>query len=255
MTTEEYVRDKRFEVIGLAIKKNDKATKYVSDAELIKRLLTHIDFSDCAILCHNTMFDGAILNWHYGINPKVWFDTMCMSRALHGVETSASLKAVAERYGVGVKGNEVHNAKGKRRADFTDEETERYGEYAKNDVDLTYKLFKIMGSKFPRSELKLIDLTLRMFIEPTLELDLGLLEQHLEDTKERKDKLLRDANVTDKKDLMSNQKFADMLRALGVEPPMKVSMTTGKETYAFAKSDEDFKALQEHAYREVHRYC
>jgi DNA polymerase len=240
------VRDKRFEVIGLAIKKNDKATKYVSDAELIKRLLTHIDFSDCAILCHNTMFDGAILNWHYGINPKVWFDTMCMSRALHGVETSASLKAVAERYGVGVKGNEVHNAKGKRRADFTDEETERYGEYAKNDVDLTYKLFKIMGSKFPRSELKLIDLTLRMFIEPTLELDLGLLEQHLEDTKERKDKLLRDANVTDKKDLMSNQKFADMLRALGVEPPMKVSLTTGKETYAFAKSDEDFKALQEH---------
>jgi len=246
MTTEEYVRDKRFEVIGLAIKKNDKATKYVSDAELIKRLLTHIDFSDCAILCHNTMFDGAILNWHYGINPKVWFDTMCMSRALHGVETSASLKAVAERYGVGVKGNEVHNAKGKRRADFTDEETARYGEYAKNDVDLTYKLFRIMGSKFPRSELKLIDLTLRMFIEPTLELDLGLLEQHLEDTKERKDKLLRDANVTDKKDLMSNQKFADMLRALGVEPPMKISMTTGKETYAFAKSDEDFKALQEH---------
>ena len=57
-----------------------------------------------------------------------------------------------------------------------------------------------------------------MFIEPTLDLDLGLLEQHLEDTKERKDKLLRDANVEDKKDLMSNQKFADMLRDLGVEP-------------------------------------
>jgi hypothetical protein len=114
------------------------------------------------------------------------------------VETSASLKAVAERYGVGVKGNEVHNAKGKRRADFTDEETARYGEYAKNDVDLTYKLFKIMGSKFPRIELKLIDLTLRMFIEPTLELDLGLLEQHLEDTKERKDKFVMPMSPTRK---------------------------------------------------------
>jgi len=246
MTTEEYVRDKQFEVIGLAIKKNNKATKYVSDPGLIKRLLSHIDFSDCAILCHNTMFDGAILSWHYGIKPKVWFDTMCMARALHGVETSASLKAVAERYGVGVKGNEVHNAKGKRRADFTAEETARYGEYAKNDVDLAYKLFKLMGAKFPRSELKLIDLTLRMFIEPTLDLDLGLLEQHLEDTRDRKDKLLRDANVTDKKDLMSNQKFADMLRDLDVEPPMKISPTTDKQTYAFAKSDEDFKALQEH---------
>jgi len=246
LTTEEYVRDRQFEIIGLAIKKNDKSTKYVSDPGLIKRLLSHINFSDCAILCHNTMFDGAILNWHYGIKPKVWFDTMCMARALHGVETSASLKAVAERYGVGVKGSEVHDAKGKRRADFTVGEAERYGEYAKNDVDLTYKLFKIMGAKFPKQELKLIDLTLRMFIEPTLDLDLGLLEQHLEDTRNRKDKLLRDANVTDKKDLMSNQKFADMLKDLDVEPPMKISATTGKQTYAFAKSDEAFKELQEH---------
>ena len=246
MTTEEYVRDRRFEVIGLAIKKNDKSTKYLSEPGLIKRLLSHIDFSTSVILCHNTMFDGAILSWHYGIKPKAWFDTMYMARALHGAETSASLKAVAERYGVGVKGNEVHNAKGKRRADFTDEETARYGEYSKNDVELTYKLFKIMGAKFPKQELKLIDLTLRMFIEPMLDLDLGLLEQHLEDTRDRKDKLLRDANVTDKKDLMSNQKFADLLRDLDVDPPRKISPTTEKETYAFAKSDEDFKALQEH---------
>ena len=246
LTTEEYVRDKRFEVIGLAIKKNEKKTKYVSDPELVERLLTHIDFSQCAILCHNTMFDGAILAWRYGVKPKVWFDTMCMARALHGIETSASLKAVAERYGVGVKGTEVHNAKGKHRSDFTKAEALRYGEYAKIDVDLAYKLFKEMGAKFPKQELKLIDLTLRMFIEPTLDLDLGLLEQHLEDTRERKDKLLRDANVTDKKDLMSNQKFADMLRDLGVEPPMKISPTTGKETYALAKADEGFKILQEH---------
>ena len=100
ITTEEYVRDPRFEVIGLAIKKNDKATKYVNDPALIERLLSHIDFSSSAILCHNTMFDGAILSWRYGVKPKVWFDTMCMARALHGVETSVSLKATAERYGV-----------------------------------------------------------------------------------------------------------------------------------------------------------
>jgi len=73
-----------------------------------------------------------------------------------------------------------------------------------------------------------------------------LLEQHLEDTRDRKDKLLVDAGIEDKKDLMSNPKFADMLRDLGVIPPMKISPATGKETYAFAKSDEDFKALQEH---------
>ena len=246
LTTEEYVRDEQFEVIGLAIKKNSGSTVWLDSPGQIKRLLSHIDFSACGILCHNTMFDGAILKWRYGVSPKIWFDTMYMSRALHGVEKSASLKAVAERYGVGIKGTEVQNAKGKHRADFTDEEIKRYGQYAKNDVDLTFQLFSQMGVKFPRQELKLIDLSLRMFIEPTLELDLGLLQQHLEDTKARKEKLLEDANVTDKKDLMSNQKFADMLREFDVEPPMKVSPTTGKDTYAFAKSDEGFKELLEH---------
>ena len=246
LTTEEYVRDEQFEVIGLAIKKNNGSTVWLDSPGQIKRLLSHIDFSACGILCHNTMFDGAILKWRYGVSPKIWFDTMYMSRALHGVEKSASLKAVAERYGVGIKGTEVQNAKGKHRADFTDEEIKRYGQYAKNDVDLTFQLFSRMGVNFPRQELKLIDLSLRMFIEPTLELDLGLLQQHLEDTRARKEKLLEDANVTDKKDLMSNQKFADMLREFDVEPPMKVSLTTGKDTYAFAKSDEGFKELLEH---------
>lgn len=103
-----------------------------------------------------------------------------------------------------------------------------------------------MGRGFPRQELKLIDRTLRMFIHPLLELDTDLLEDHLYDTKKAKDKLLSDSGVEDKKELMSNPKFAEMLKSLGVEPPMKTSLTTGKATFAFAKTDEAFKALQQH---------
>jgi len=246
MTTEAYVRDPRFEVIGLGIKKNDKSTKYMDDPEQIKSLLGRIDFSNAGIVCQNTMFDGAILSWLYGVKPKVWFDTMCMGRALHGVDQPASLRALSERYGIGEKGFEVLAAKGKRPADFTAEEAKKYGEYCIQDVELTHKLFKIMGAKFPKVELKLIHATLSMFIHPVLDLDLGLLEQHLEDTRDRKDKLLIEAGVEDKKDLMSNAKFAGMLLELGVVPPMKISATTGKETFAFAKTDEDFKVLQEH---------
>src|SRR5690606_2260190 len=44
-------------------------------------------------------------------------------------------------------------------------------------------------------------------------------------------------------DLMSNPKFAALLQQRGVDPPMKISPTTGKVTYAFAKSDLDFQAL------------
>ena len=246
MTTEEYVRDPRFEVIGVSVKVNDEATEWASGThEQLKDYFNGFDWKDSMVLAHNTMFDGAILSWLFDIHPRVWADTLCIGRAVHGVEVGGSLKALAERYQIGAKGTEVLDAKGKRRLDFTDEELDKYGDYCINDVELTYKLFGIMGKKFPRQELKIIDLTLRMFIEPMLDLDLGLLEQHLEDTKELKDKLLLDAGV-DKKDLMSNPKFAGLLEILGVVPPMKTSLTTGKETFAFAKSDEGFKALLEH---------
>jgi hypothetical protein len=191
------------------------------------------------------MFDGAIMAWRFDINPKGWLDTLCMGRAVDGVEVSGSLKNLAERYEVGEKGTEVVNALGKRRKDFSEEELARYGEYCRNDVELTYKLFNILRADFPTKELKVIDLTLRMFTHPVLKLDLPLLEQHLLDVVERKEKLL-EATSASKDDLMSNDKFAQLLIELGVDPPRKISLTTGREAWAFAKTDEDFKALSDH---------
>jgi DNA polymerase I-like protein with 3'-5' exonuclease and polymerase domains len=244
-TTEEYIRSPRFEVIGVAVKVNDGPTEWFSGThEETRAFLSRYDWANSFALAHNTMFDGAIMSWRFGIKPKVWLDTLCMARALHGVEVGGSLKAVAERYGVGEKGNEVVNAKNKRLADFTREELSRYASYCVNDVDLTRDVFKIMVEKFPKQELKLIDLTLRMFIDPVLDLDTGLLETHLDKIKDWKDELLEKSGTT-KEDLMSNPKFAELLKGFGVVPPMKVSPTTGKETYAFAKTDEGFKALAE----------
>ena len=246
ITTEEYVRSRLFEVIGVAIKVNNGPTEWASGPEdAMQDYLNEFNWQNSMVVAHNTMFDGAILNWRFGVNPKVWADTMCMSRALHGVDVGQSLKAVAERYGVGVKGTEVLAAKGMKREDFSDTELSRYGDYCINDVELTYNLFARMLKGFPKQELKIIDLTLRMFIDPILDLDLGLLEEHLLDTKERKDRLLEDAGVT-KEELMSNPKFAEVLTELGVVPPMKISPTTGKETLALAKNDDGFKALAEH---------
>ena len=246
MTTESYIRDPRFEVIGIAVRVDNEPTEWFSGThEETRAFLSRYDWANSFALAHNTMFDGAIMSWRFGIKPKVWLDTLCMARALHGVEVGGSLKAVAERYGVGEKGTEVVAAKGKRRADFTDEELARYASYCVNDVNLTRDVFNIMGEGFPKGELKLIDLTLRMFIDPVLDLDTGLLEMHLEKIKDWKDQLLIDANITDKKELMSNPKFAELLKGFDIVPPMKISATTGKETYAFAKTDEGFKALAE----------
>ena len=247
LTTEEYIRDPQFEVIGVAVKVNNGATEWASGThEELKEYFDGFNWANSMVLAHNTIFDGAILSWLFDIRPRVWADTLCIARAVHGVEAGGSLKALAERYDIGEKGTEVLDAMNKRRADFTEEELDRYGDYCINDVELTYKLFGIMSKNFPRHELKVIDATLRMFIHPMLDLDVGLLEQHLEDIKDRKDELMVKAGITDKKQLMSGDKFAQLLIDLHVIPPTKISPTTGKVVYAFAKTDEAFQELAEH---------
>ena len=248
LTTEEYVRDDRFEVIGVAVKVNDGETEWASGThEQLKGWLEGFDWANSMAIAHNMMFDGFILSERFGIFPKVYADTLSMGRAIHGVEVGGSLAVLAQRYNLGVKGDEVIAASGKNRVDFTDEDLDRYGDYCVNDVELTYKLFSAMIKKgFPKNEMKLIDLTTRMFTRPLLDLNLNLLEMHLVDIKEKKDNLLLLANIEDKGELASNPKFAELLKGLGVPVPMKISPTTGKETFALSKNDEEFKALAEH---------
>jgi len=248
LTTEEYVRSDKFEVIGVAVKVNNGDTEWASgDHAQIKKFLDSFAWGESMMLAHNCIFDGFIMSERFGITAKAYADTMCMGRGIHGVESSASLSALAERYSIGVKGDEVIAASGKRRVDFIEEELSRYGDYCVNDVDLTHKLFSVMiRNGFPKNEMKLIDLTLKMFIQPKLDLDLNLLEQHFNDIRDTKAKLLVDAGMDNRDDLMSNPKFAELLKGLGVIPPMKESPANGKQTFAFAKNDEEFKALAEH---------
>jgi DNA polymerase I-like protein with 3'-5' exonuclease and polymerase domains len=261
-TNEEYLNDPRFEVIGVGIKVDDNPTKWVT--ENIADELAMLDWGNSALLCHNMMFDGAILAWKYGIVPAMYYDTLCMARAIHGVDAGGSLKALAERYNLGVKGTEVVDALGKRRADFTPEQLAAYGRYCVNDVDLTFKLFgSLLSGHFPNDELKLIDMTLRMYTQPVLEVDDALLVDRLEQVRAQKKELLSglmDAmKVTTVEEvracLASNPQFAAELERHGVTPPKKVSLTTGKETFALAKNDEAFIALQEHEDPIVQQLC
>jgi hypothetical protein len=249
MTTEEYIRDKRFEVIGVSVKVNDNPADWYTGSDP-GTFLNSLDYSNKAILCHNTAFDGAILSWRFGIRPKFWFDTLSMAKPTHGVTVGGSLKALATFYGLGVKGTEVVAALGKRRKDFTPEEMTAYGQYCINDSEITYKLFKKLKAGFPVSELMVIDQTLRMYTEPVICLDKEKLERHLAGEIERKQALLNKLGGGDpeaaKKMLNSNPKFAALLTAMGVTPPMKISPTTGKQTYAFAKTDAGMLELLEH---------
>ena len=264
LTTEEYIRDPRFEVIGVAVQVDDGTPTWFSGTHAeIRNFLRKYDWKHSMLVAHNTMFDGAILHWIFNITPMIYADTLCMARALHGVEAGGSLAKLSERYQIGVKGTEVEEAKGKTRADFTPEDLAQYGEYCKNDVVLTYKLFNIMGKGFPYEEIRLIDITLRMFTHPMLYLDQGVLRERLTNLVEEKNRLLRSLmsylvcldEESVRKKLSSNVQFAKALSELGVEPPKKISPTTGKETWALAKKDEGFLALTEHEDLAIQHLC
>jgi DNA polymerase len=245
LTTEEYVRDPQFQVIGVAVKVNSEPAQwFTGDMQETAEWLAQFDWSNHFVLAHNAIFDAAILTWVFGQKPKAWLDTLSMARAMFGTTVGGSLAKLVEHFGLGAKGLEVHDARGLRREDFPADQLAQYGEYCKNDVELTYKLYNEM-SGFPIVEKRLIDITIRMFSDPLLELDVDKLETHLVEVRERKEKLFVEANIT-KEVLNSSAKFAELLEANNVRPPMKISPATGKETYAFAKSDAEFMALLEH---------
>jgi len=256
ISTEEYLRDPRFEVIGVAVKDDDAPTQsFTGSRRETKEWLDQFDWENTAACAHNAVFDAAIMAWHFGIYPKVWLDTMSMAQAVVGTRQKVSLDALTKHFKIGTKGTEVLNTLGKKRKSFTHVEMERYMEYCRNDVDLTYalynRLYYFRGNEdpiheiFPLEELKLIDLTIRMFTQPVLEVDVPMLEEHLGKIKEDKLELLTLSGLS-KDTIMSNNKFAEALTTLGVIPPKKMSPNTGKPTWAFSKTDEAFRELLDH---------
>lgn len=247
LTTEEYVRDPRFEIIGVGVKHNEHPAHWFSGASKVKDVIRMIPWDKVALLCHNTIFDGFILSEHFGVAPKLYLDTLSMARPWHGANAGGSLAKLVAHYELGAKGTEVVQALGKRLADFTPEELAQYGEYCKNDCELTAALFDKLTPVTPINELLLIDRTVRMFCLPKLTINADMVEEHLQEEIARKEVLLAQVEEIAPKDvLLSNPKLHVLLESLGVDVPMKTT-PTGRWSPAFGKTDKAFTALLEYA--------
>jgi len=256
MTMEAYIRDDRFEVQCVSVKVNGNPTDVYSGTN-VGGFLNSIDYTDKAILCHNTYFDGAVLAWVYGIKPRLWLDTQGMSKPEYQMSVGTSLDALTKHYNLGKKGGVLADTKGIRLADMTPEQLQSLCDYCVQDSDITYELFNVIKKTFPAHELMIIDQALRMYTEPTVILDIDMLEKHLGEVRQDKSDLIATLNLTGfteaqvKKALMSNAMFAKLLEGRGVEVPVKTSPTTGKVAFAFAKTDLKFMALADHPNPEV----
>ncbi len=249
MTPVEYILDDRFEVIGCSVKEGSDKPFFLDGKELV-RYLKGIDAKETDSISHNALFDSCILAWRFGFVPRLMIDTLGMSRALLSPYLrSLSLEQVVKFLKLPSKGDTVHKVKGMtaqmiREAGLWDS----YAEYSCNDADLAYSIFRTLMGKpwnFPKEELLVMDMVLRCAVTPSFRLDTETLYSHLEGVLQAKAELMSRV-AADKDTLMSNDRFAQALKDLGVDPPTKTSLATGKQTWAFSKTDVDFNDLQEH---------
>jgi DNA polymerase len=216
-----------------------------------------LDPQDTQTVTFNALFDNCIMAWRYNFVPRLMTDAMGMSRAMLGhVLKSHSLRSVAGFLELGTKGDTVHNVKGMCRQAILDAGLmPAYIAYSCLDNDLCAGIYERLlyqgynGNKFPVGELAVMDMVLRCAVQPKFKLDRDMLALHAAEVRAKKEQLLAEiglAGEAGKSLLMSNDKFAELLRTQGVDPPTKTSPTTGKSIYAFAKSDQAMVDLAEH---------
>jgi hypothetical protein len=263
----EYVMHPETEIQSVAIQVADDKPFVLFGEKAIQNWVDNTDFSDAALIGHNMSgFDSMICAWRFGMKPKMWGCTLAMARAMGYAKTvGGSLKKVAEDLGLGKKLDlEATNTKGKKLADFTDEELDAMTAYNIVDTELCAGIFNRLAPQLGARELKLVDLTIKMLVEPQFELDFKLLETTLEEIQTKQEEVLIKVagDVADepldllsreekieaaKKILASAPKFAKYLESKGVPVPMKQSPSDPERMIpALAKTDEEFLALQEH---------
>lgn len=206
MTTIEYIKDPRFQVLMMSYKFNDMPTDNLIGEANIQQFLNTIDWNTTVINAQNTQFDGTILRERFGVVARYYADTMAMARVTGAhIFEGASLRAIAntlKRAGIPVKdkGTEVESASGKSvyydasckvyyladRPAVTDHDVRRgaylldqYVSYCNNDVDLAYQAFLYFSTMITPEEMQYGDLILKAYILPSTYLDLGIIQTEI----------------------------------------------------------------------------
>lgn len=286
----EYVRDQRFVPQLLAVMRLDETGPtgtVTDDVEGMRRFLqTHCED---ALVGHNIAgFDALVLSEYFGVKPKRIYDTIGMMNWIgYSRIIPRSHAALTELLGNGTKKAGTVVSSGKQwPQDFSEMEQRFFAQYCHDDAEQCARNTMRMLPFMSRDALLFMSITARMATEPVFELDEKLLEEYIAEIdakveQARKD-LLSIFHFTSEGAFLtairSSAKFAVMLTALGVEPPMKESeaktktkkaqlemlydqATTDAEratirqrmetelpvmTYAFSKTDLSFLALREH---------
>lgn len=230
MPTAQYLRDERFQCLGCGVMIPGELPPTYLTADKLHDFFDLLPWHRMQMTAHNAAFDAALLYEHYGKKPARIVDTQSEARyyiaqGMLPPTMTTSLAALASVVGM-AKGDTEAAVQGGGAS---------LAEYGTNDIAIMFALREHYrnNSTLPELEADLIDLHVRMASEPIFELDEELLHNIADEEVPEEIAYLR-----------SKANFADVLRALGVEPEMK----EGKKglDYAFAKTDAFMQKLADH---------
>jgi len=241
--TEAYVRHPWFEAHGAAIKWSPSVPARWYPEKELRYVLKEHDWSNTFLINHHANFDGFILSHRYGVIPKLYGCTLNMARLLLGNHIGVSLDSVREQFGIPLKKTPYNLFRGKHWYELDSSTQELIGDGACDEVESIWRVFGEMTKTFPSAQFEVVDILIRMFVNPVLQGDSAFFGKVWEAEARKKQELLQKLSLTEA-DLQSGDRFADLLRQQGVEPEMK----EGKNgpIYAFAKNDGFLKNLPEH---------
>lgn len=283
----EYVRNEKFtpQLCAFALSNGACCVDcFAVEHERLQTTFENLDAHDVAWCGHNMHgFDSLILSEFFDFHPRKIWDTIAMMRwtGLSRV-CRESHAALTEFLGNGHKaaGTVVSDHK-QWPDDFTPEERMFFIQYCKDDAGQCYQNAQAMLPYMTPDALRFMSITARMATEPSFVLDEDLLLEYLSDLDAAADKARQElismfsfqTNADMLAALRSADKFAGMLRSLGIEPPLKESAAKTKTkreklqlaadagrpgaaeelenmqpvmTYAFSKTDVDFVLMQDH---------
>jgi hypothetical protein len=250
MTTMDYVKDERFRIHGVGLQWLDSDDEPVwYGHEETYDILPSIDWSSVRLIAHNAPFDAYILNQHMNLRPAAYADTAAMLRAV-SPNSRSSLKEGCIRLWPDDptmrKGEEL--AKIKDIWELDPEMEQVIAGYCREDVRLMNAMFRELIKQVPETEMQLINIITRMFVEPSLILDVPRITKFLTSEKERAHKLIEASGVP-LEVLSSNAQFAELLEEMEIPIPVKLSPTAlkkGEEKLipALGKNDLAFQDMK-----------
>lgn len=248
MSYTDYILHDKFQIHGASVAINHDKPVFLRGHELTE-FVEAARKKGMLMVCHNALFDGLITRFDLCMVFPAYFCTLAMLDAIYQGAISVGLdNAMIQLLDMQGKSDIIKRLKDVRTEDITNEQWTELAKYANYDLEATQRLYYEFAHLLPELEHKIMDIVLRMGLDPKLEFDETTLFEAVQEADDDRNARIASALAlgTTEEELKGNNTFPTLLQRMGYEVPMKESPTVAdKMIPALAKTDENFQAMLE----------